>query len=77
MQGLQRLKRMDNYRGSERTYRNAMAYMFASNPDKHLANVFLEDEFCIACNFKVRLFEDGWQSLSGRQSTRHSRPLLL
>jgi hypothetical protein len=55
MQGLKRLKRMDNYRGSERTYRNAMAYMFASNPDKHLTTVFLETEFCIACAFRVRV----------------------
>ena len=38
----------------QRTFHNAMAYMFASNPDKHLANVFLETEFCIACAFHVR-----------------------
>ena len=55
MQGLKRLRRLDNYRGSERTYRNAMAYLFASNPDKHLANVFLETDFCIACAFRVRV----------------------
>ena len=54
LQGLKRLKRTDEYRGSQRTFRNAMAYLFASNPDKHLANVFLETEFCIACAFYVR-----------------------
>ena len=33
-----------------------MAYLFASNPDKHLANVFLESDFCISCFFEV----SGW-----------------
>ena len=53
MQGLQSLKRTDAYRGNARTYRNAIAYLFASNPDKHLANVFLESDFCISCFFEV------------------------
>ena len=53
MQALQRLKRTDTYNGSGHTYRNAMAYLFASNPDKHLSNVFLESDFCISCFFEV------------------------
>ena len=54
-QGLQSLTRTDTYRGSGRTYRNAIAFLFASNPDKHLANVFLESDFCISCFFEVGL----------------------
>ena len=34
------------------TYKSAMAHLFRSDPDS-LANVFLEDDFCIPCDFKV------------------------
>jgi len=54
-QALLTLKRTDAYRRSGRTYRNAIAYLFASNPDKHLGNVFLESELCISCFYEVRV----------------------
>ncbi len=52
-QALLALKRTDAYRRSGRTYRNAMAYLLASNPDTYLANVFLESELCISCFYEV------------------------
>ena len=44
---------MDIHRRSPHTYRNAMAYMFKSDPEQHLANVLLEDDLCISCFFQV------------------------
>ena len=52
-QALTSLKRTDTFRGSGHTYRNAMAYLFASDPDRHLANVFLESDVCISCFYKA------------------------
>lgn len=31
-----------------------MAYMFQSDPGRHLADVYLEDELCISCFYEVR-----------------------
>ena len=57
LQGLGELKNLHMQDGSYLNYRNAMAYLFKSDPGRNLANVFLENDFCISCFFEVRLLK--------------------
>ena len=72
MQALTTLKRTDAYRRSGHTYRNAIAHLFMTAPERYLANVFLEAELCISCFYEVGISTLPLHDHSHLANTAHS-----